>query len=276
MEQVGIVINCRSDTDFLEEFSIAADMGLTSCQISVWDPSLYTNETALAIRGAVRETGLRVSVLRAGYTGPCEWNLTAGPDTVGLVPEAYRARRIEQLLSASVFCDKIGVADLAAYAGFLPENPTAPADGPVSACLRYLCGALRSRGQNLLLETGLETPVALLRVLRGLEADNVFVNFDTAAYLQYGKGNPADAVRILGDYVRGVRIRDGFYSRDGLTAGAQTRIGEGMVDFPLVLGLLKDSGYTGPYTIDRDVSGERGRREAAEALRFLSEVLEDL
>lgn len=227
MKNIGIMINGANQVDLAAAFREAKEMGISSCQISIWDPTFYTDENAARIRAALAETDFSISLLWAGWTGPCEWNFTAGPDTIGLVPPAYRDKRTAELLAASEFAAKIGVTDIATHVGFIPENPSDPNYPGLVACLRYICRILKSRGQNFLFETGQETPVTVLRTIEAIGTGNAYINFDTANVILYGKGAAADAVRVFGKYVRNTHIKDGFYPTEGTQLGREVKVPTG-------------------------------------------------
>ena len=63
------------------------------------------------------------------------------------------------------------------------------------------------------LETGQETAVVLLQVLAKLARANVAVNFDPANMILYDKGNPIEALQVLGPWVRQVHIKDARKTR---------------------------------------------------------------
>ena len=274
---IGAILNCRGkDFDFHHAFSEAKEMGLSSCQISIWDPTLYTDENAEAINNACAALDFRVSCLFAGYTGPCEWNLTNGPDTIGLVPKKFREMRLGQLIEASEFAEKIGMTDIATHVGFIPEDPSSAEYRDLINSLRRLCCIYKERKQNFLFETGQETPITLLRTIEDIGTENTFVNFDTANLMLYGKGTPVDAIRILGKYVRNTHIKDGFYPTDSKHLGREAKAGEGLADLPLILRILKDFGYTGPYTIEREITGKRQRTDIMDTVAYLKRILSTL
>ena len=273
MANLGVMINVNAETNFSEKFREAKEMGLDSCQLSIWNPALYTDACAAAIKTAMVETGMQVSLLWAGYTGPCEWNFTAGPETIGLVPVAFRGMRLEQLADASVFAEKIGVSDIATHVGFIPENPSDENYRALVAALRWLCNLYKSRGQNFLFETGQETPVTVLRAIEDIGTGNAYINFDTANLILYGKGNAPDAVRVFGKYVRNTHIKDGFYPTDGNNLGREVKVGEGLANLPAVIALLRECGYDGPYTIEREISGEQQKKDIADTITYLNSIL---
>ncbi len=270
--KLGVLIPLRKDTDLEEKFRKAKEMELDSCQISVWDMSLYTDENAAKINALCRETGLEVTVLWAGWSGPKEWNFTYGPVTLGLVPAGYRGTRLQDLEKGSEFAEKIGVKYVATHVGFLPENMNDPDYIGTIGALRGLCKNMKKRDQVFLFETGQETPVTMLRAVEDIEADNVGINFDTANVMLYGKANAVDSVRIFGKYVRQTHIKDGCFPTDGRHLGKETPVGEGMVDFKTVIKELQALGYEGHYTIEREISGDEQIRDIIKARDLLRAI----
>ena len=126
MSKIGVVIWVNKNTDILKKMMTAKEHGFECCQLVIWDTSVFTDERAEAINAAASETGIEISTLWAGWSGPQEWNFTGGPMTLGLVPPAYRMKRAEELLMAGDFAVKIGVKRVATHVGFLPENINDP------------------------------------------------------------------------------------------------------------------------------------------------------
>ena len=144
--QIGVMIPVRKDTNMLAELQKVKDLDLQSCQISIWNPDFYTDELAAEINAAVEATGIVVSTLWAGYSGPIEWNFTQGPLVLGLVPPAYRGIREKELLRASEFATKINCVNIATHAGFIPENYHDPEFWGTVGVLRGICRTLKARG----------------------------------------------------------------------------------------------------------------------------------
>lgn len=256
MRKLGVLISCGPRTDVKAEFEKAQSFGFQTCQLCIWDQNTYTDAKAEEINAALAQTGFTVSTLWAGWSGPKEWNFTAGPATLGLVPPAYRMKRLEELHAASVFAQKINVPFVATHVGFLPENPDDPNFNGTVAALRNLCVAMKKRNQTFLFETGQETPVTMLRTIGAIGTDNIGINFDTANLLLYGKANSVDALRVFGKYVRDTHLKDGFYPTDGMRLGRQVPLGEGLANVPAIVRALDELGYDGSYTIECELHGE--------------------
>lgn len=253
--ELGVIISLN---DRLEEsLSQLSDMGFKTCQIKCWNMNAYTPESAERIKAALTRYGIRLSTLWCGWSGPAVWNFVDGPVTLGIVPEAYRETRKQELLRGSDFGVMLGVDQIATHAGFLPEDPNDPRYPAIVEILREIALCCRRNCQRLLFETGQETPTTLIRVFHDIGTDNLGVNLDPANLILYGKANPVDALSVLGKYVFDIHAKDGKYPTDGYALGEETVLGEGDVNFPVLIHRLKALGYNGTITIEREISGEK-------------------
>ncbi|MBO5879427.1 MAG: sugar phosphate isomerase/epimerase [Clostridia bacterium] len=273
MNKIGVLIVLRKDTDIFAEMKRVRDIGCECCQITIWDTSLYTDDMAEAILAASKEYAVEISTLWTGWSGPSEWNFTGGPMVLGIVPEAYRMKRSEEILQGARFGVKIGVSRIATHVGFLPENINDQNYYGVIAALRYIVGKCREMGISFLFETGQETPVTLLRVIEELGFDNVGINMDTANLILYGKANSADAITVFGKYVMDTHIKDGFYPTNGKCLGEEVKVGEGMANIPEVIARLHSVGYKGNYIIEREIHGEQQTKDIIETVDYLKNIL---
>jgi sugar phosphate isomerase/epimerase len=99
------------------------------------------------------------------------------------------------------------------------------------------------------------------------------VNFDAANLILYGKANPVDALDILGPLVQGVHAKDGLYPTGGRELGREVPIGEGKVNFPAFIKRLKEAGYRGPLTIEREISGAKQADDIRASKAFLENLI---
>ena len=270
---VGIIIrHCGGDA-LRKSFADAAAQGFRHCQLVSWDPEYWTDANAEEVRTLTREFGIEITAFWCGWVGPRFWNFTEGPETLGVVPLAYRAERMQNLLDGAAYARKLGVVDVVTHMGFIPENMSDPAWPGVVAAAKALAVALKEHGQNLLFETGQETPVVLLRLFEEIATGNLYVNLDPANLILYGKANPVDALDVIGDYVRGVHAKDGLYPTNGRELGLEVKVGAGKVNFPRLLAELKAHGFDGSLTIEREIEGEEQIRDIAEAQVYLNGLI---
>ena len=256
-----------------EEFKKLRDNGFSTCQVDVWDDALKTDEMAEIVNAAKEEFKIEITALWCGWEGPAVWNFYDGPLTLGLVPSIYRYPRIENLKKGSDFAKKIGVTDIVTHMGFLPENPSSTEFKEVVCAIKIVAEYCKNNGQYLLFETGQETPVTLRRTIEEVGTGNLGINLDPANLILYGKGNPVDALDVFGEFVRGIHAKDGVYPVNGHELGKEKPLGEGKVNFPALVKKLKEVGYDGALTIEREISGEQQLKDILMAKELLKSLI---
>lgn len=273
--QIGLLVPLADSTEVT--FGPLRQLGLSSCHLSCWRPHILNDEMVNAVLDTVSRDAIGISSVWAGYSGPAVWDFYDGPSTVGLVPEVYRSRRVDELKRCAAFTHKLGVSSITTHVGFLPENPADPLFDGVVAAIAEVASYCEGLGLDFCFETGQETPVVLLLVIEMLGAANLGINLDPANLIMYGKANPVDALDILGPYVKGVHVKDGKYPTDGRHLGEETPVGEGRVDFErLTSRLVREFGYEGPWTIEREIQGDEQQRDIRQAVQCLTCWLESL
>jgi sugar phosphate isomerase/epimerase len=255
------------------DFSPLTVMGLPTCQLCNWQPMSITREMAERARDAAAAAGIEITLYWCGYTGPAVWNYIDGPSTIGLVPEEYRAVRVEELKRGAEIAAWLGVQDMATHVGFLPLDAKDPNYIGTVDAVRAIAEYAGERGVTFNFETGQETPMVLLRCIQDVGLPNLGINLDPANLLLYGNGNPVDALDIFGTYVRGVHAKDGEYPTDGHFLGEEKPLGEGRVNFPALVPKLKSLGYTGALTIEREISGPQQIADIQRAIDLLTPLL---
>lgn len=271
--KVGVQIILDSKSDISDKIRKAAELGFESAQIVCWQMELYTDENAEKILNASKVYGVSISSFWAGWSGPKIWNFVDGPSTLGIVPPDYRYQRMQELMQGSDFAKKIGVQKVATHAGFIPECPSDPNYRPVVSAIRHLANYYKANGQCFLFETGQETPTTLLRLIEDTGCDNLGINYDTANLILYGKANPVDGLSVIGKYVMDMHAKDGEYPTTGAKLGVEKKVGEGAADFPRIIAKLKEIGYTGTITIEREISGEQQIIDIIDTKKYLEELI---
>lgn len=254
------------------------DLGFSNCFLSL-DGYIGTFTPALAseFNSLLAENQLLATAVEVVGPPPLEWNFRRGPSTIGLVPPAFRAARIDALCQVSDFAALLGVSQVQTHCGFIPENPADPLYPGVVKAIRTVAEHCQANRQYFLMETGQETPTTTSRVIRDVAMPNLAVGLDTANLILYGKANPVDALDILGPHIRSVHAKDGRWPTDPDLLGEEVVIGKGLVDFRAVFTKLHGLGYTGAVTIERETSGPQQiddvRREKLYLEGILREVL---
>ena len=246
------------------------DLGFTNCQVYLGSPDAAA---AAGLKSALEKYRIEATSLIITGPSPESYSFLKGPATIGLVPAQYRAARMARMKQGSDFAKLVGIPGIQGHCGFFPENPGDPLFGEVVEALRTVVAYCRNHGQTFRCETGQETPITLLRAIQAVALDNLGVNFDCANLILYGKANPVDALDILGPHVLGVHAKDGLYPTDPNHLGQEVAIGKGKVDFPRFIQRLKEVGYRGPITIEREISGPSQAEDIRTSKAFLEKLI---
>lgn len=269
---IGVCV-IHSEKNIQESFRQITELGFSHCQLMSWNASQWTEEEAQKIIEARDKYGITITAFWCGWCGPAIWNFYEGQETLGLVPVTYRYARMKDLMNGADFAKKLGVVDVATHMGFIPENPMDSNYHGLVTALKVIAKHFAANKQYLLFETGQETPVTLLRIFEDIGEDNLGINLDPANLIMYGKANPVDALDVFGSYVRGIHGKDGRYPTDGRNLGAEVPLGEGKVNFPTLLKRLKEIGYDGSITIEREIDGDKQISDILEGKAFLENIL---
>ena len=274
--KVGVCIQFGSMEEMSKKFNSLVENGFDNFQLICWNLSLFTEENAKKINELCKEYGVTISAFWCGWEGPSVWNFTEGPKTLGLIPLEWRETRIQNLCAGSDFAKLLGVENVVTHMGFIYEDMNHPDFEPFCEAVRKVAEHCKANGQNLLFETGQETPVAMLRTIEKVGMDNLGVNLDTANLILYGKANPVDSLDVFGKYVRNLHAKDGTYPTDGMSLGSETAIGQGKVDFKGVISGLHALGYDGYVTIEREISGEQQTKDILAARDYLNAIINEV
>jgi sugar phosphate isomerase/epimerase len=242
---------------------VARDLGVRTVQLHTPHKASRTPQKAKEFLARLGDFGLRITVVFGGFEGESYADIPTVKKTVGLVPTETRAARTREMKEIADFARLLGVDAVGLHLGFVPHDTADAMYGEVLAVARELCDHCRALGQNLHLETGQEPADVLLRFIGDVDRDNLFINFDPANMILYGCGEPIAALKQVGRFVRSVHCKDAKWSKNpGAEWGAEVPLGEGDVGMENFLRTLKEIGYAGPLTIEREIPQEPERQRA--------------
>lgn len=271
---IGVIVSL--ETILKDGVGQIVDLGLRACQLNGWQKETFTQENAEKVQKMMAKEDIKISSLWVGWPGPKVWDFIDGPLTLGLVPREFRFERMEVLRAGADFAKMLGISDITTHVGFIPENPSTTEYRETVVAIRDVASYCKDLDIYFNFETGQETPITLLRTIEDIGLNNLGINLDPANLLMYGKGNPMDAMDIYGSYIRGVHVKDGLYPTDGRNLGKETPVGEGLVDFSILIEKLKEYDYEGALIIEREISGPEQREDILKAKILLEDILTEL
>ncbi len=273
--KVGVLINITEN--YREVILDAKKNGFDFGQLVMWDMDFYTDENARDLKAFLEEVDFKAISFWCGWSGPQQWGYPEMYKSLGLVPDWLRDRRLNDLKKGAEFARKLGIDLVTTHAGYLPDDPTHPTHVGVVQALKELCTELKKHGQKFSFETGEELPITLSLMIKEIGLDNVGVNFDPANLYINGRGNPLDAMDLLGDHIFGMHAKDAVIATFGNPKGKETQIGQGRVDFKALITKLKEHGYDGDIVIEREIPyGEERNRQIKESKIYLENIISEV
>jgi sugar phosphate isomerase/epimerase len=257
------------------KLEVAKELGVPTIQLHAPHRESRTAAHAQNFLGRLKECGIQLTCVFGGFEGESYADIPTVSRTVGLVPPETRAHRLKEMKEISDFAKVLGCPAVALHLGFVPHDVKDPLYQQSIDVTRDLCDHCKQNGQNLHLETGQETADSLLQFIRDVGRDNLFINFDPANMILYGTGEPIEALKKVGRYVRSIHCKDGKWAKNpGQEWGQEVPLGEGDVGMENYLRTLQEIGYTGPLTIEREIpqEPERQKAEIGHAVRLLTEL----
>ncbi|MBC8354495.1 MAG: sugar phosphate isomerase/epimerase [Planctomycetes bacterium] len=275
MEKWPIGVFTSVDAGLGVKLEVAHELGIPTIQLHAPAKETRTQENADKFLARLEELGIELTCVFGGFEGESYADIPTVSKTVGLVPPETRLARTQEMKEIADFAKMLKCSVVGLHLGFVPHDTNDPLYGEVLAVTRELCDHCRSNGQNVHLETGQESADGLLQFIDDVGCDNLFINFDPANMILYGTGEPIEALKKVGKYVRSIHCKDGTWAdKPGEEWGAEVPLGEGAVGIENYLRTLDEIGYTGPLTIEREIPQEPDRQKAeiSHASNLLTEL----
>lgn len=279
METWPIGVFASVDAGLGVAWDVIAELGVPTIQLHAPHPERRTAEAARSLAGQLAELGVACTAVFGGFDGESYADIPTVVRTIGLVPESTRAGRLQEMMDISDFSKILGCDAIALHLGFIPHDPADPVYRDVVDVTRKLCDHAEGNDQYLHLETGQETAEGLLTFIGEVERANLKINFDPANMILYGTGEPIEALRKVAAHVRSIHCKDGTWSDEpGVTWGAEVPLGQGDVGMDAYLRTLREIGYEGPLTIEREIPQDpvRQKEEIGGAIELLKKLRREI
>ena len=167
---------------------------------------------------------------------------------------------------------KLDTSIVTTHVGVIPEYETSPKYQMMLAALREVGDYAHERGVTLAIETGPELATTLLKFVNSA-GDGVGVNLDPANFVMVTGQDPAEAVYLIGKKIVHTHVKDGvmlikvdpnaiYGDADvedeikNATFFREVPVGEGSVNWDRYVKALRDIGYDGFLTIEREVGDD--------------------
>ncbi len=265
-----------------EAIKKVAEVGATGFQMYSTtgenSPENLTKEKRKELLKYIKDQGLTVSAI-CGDLGHGFGNAEKNPE---LIEKSKRILELAKDMETDIVTTHIGV---------VPTDVNHPRYLTMQKACKELADFADSMNAHFALETGPETADVLKKFLDSLGSRGVAVNMDPANLVMVTGDDPVKAVYTLKDYIVHTHAKDGVKLDDrdpeviyGLKPGnaivtspafEEKALGEGNVDFNDYLRALRDIGYTGFLTIEREVGGDPAG-DIKRAVDFLKDKIAEM
>lgn len=268
--------------DFDSSLKKAKEIGADGIQLYAVSgeisPELNFGQRRIALK-KIKEAGLEISAL-CGDLGGHGFSLWK--------ENREKIKKSKQIIDLA--CD-FETSIVTTHIGVIPEDCNSDKYKIMQEACNELAEYACFKGAFFAVETGPEPAQRLKSFLDSLSSKGVAVNFDPANLVMVTGDNPAKAVYELGKYIIHTHAKDGimlkktdpqiiydFFAEGGIgdlrldEYFKEVPLGEGNVDFDSYLKALKDIGYEGYLTIERE-TGENPESDIKAAAEFLKSKL---
>ena len=204
------------------------------------------------LREEMSRLGLEISALCADYGKSYAQARQLG----WLIPSMRKVVDLANDLEVSI---------ITTHVGSIPEDPNDPARAAMAEALDEIGGYAGEKGVKLATETGPESPASLAQFLSEVDSPGLAVNYDPANLVMNGFDH-LGGVKILAPWIVHTHAKDAVRYPDGRKQ--EVPLGEGTVDFPTYLKALREIGFDGYLTVEREV-GDNPERDIRAAVEFL-------
>ena len=211
------------------------------------------DEALALVKAKVAKGEWKLMSTMVGMVGEDYSTLETIRRTGGIVPDGNWEANRRIVTRGAQLTQELGCKYMSTHAGFLDEsNPKALAT--FVQRVTWMRDECRKYGVTLILESGQETAEDLASFMP--RVPGVFINFDPANMILYGKGRPLEAVRVLAPWIRQVHVKDAKATKVPGTWGEETPWGDGEVGGAAFVAELERLGFKGNYVIERE-GGDR-------------------
>lgn len=263
--KIGVITNCfKLPID--ESIKLAGTLGFSGIQVYAttgeFSPEVLSAERKAELKALLKENNLEISALCGDMGGH------------GFEIAKDNSDRVEKTKRIIDLAAEFNVPVITTHIGVIPADKETDTYKAMLSALNE-CGAYAAEKEiTLAIETGPENAKTLLAFLEDTTG-GVGVNLDPANFVMVTGQDPVEAVNMLGKYIVHTHAKDGrmlkktdpkiiynHFAEGGIEAlnvadyFIETPLGAGDVDFDAYIDALKNAGFDGYLTIERETGAD--------------------
>ncbi len=202
-------------------------------------------------------SGISIISVMFGCVGEDYSTLESIRRTGGVAPDATWEQNRKNIRTSAALATKLRQKLVTFHAGFVPHDESDPAYVKMLPRLGEVADFFATEGIDVSFETGQETAPSLAALLKKLNRPNICVNFDPANMILYNKGDPIEALRTLGQWIRQVHVKDAVQTKTPGIWGEEVPVGTGDVNWTAFFEALREIKFSGHFVIEREAGTRR-------------------
>ncbi len=231
-------------------------IGIPHVQLAL-DPIREQPRVWSGVGEMLRANGFSIVSGMIGFVGEDYSTMETIHATGGVAPDETWDENWENVPKAADIASTLGINLVTFHAGFLPQDEKDPAYLKMRHRIELIADVFAAKNIDVAFETGQETAPVLVDFLKKLGRKNVGVNFDPANIILYDNGNPIEALRELGAWLKQVHIKDGTRTKVPRKWGEEVVAGTGEVPWREFFATLKQLNFDGSCCIEREAGNSR-------------------
>ncbi len=261
------------DEHLVTRLNAAKSLDIPTAQVLTPPQGERTAEKQKELLQLFKDASIEITILFCGFEGESYDSIQKVEETVGLAPADTFESRFQECIEIADFAKSMNIPAIGMHIGFIPEKIKSETFTRLVDATQKLCDYCGERNMRVHLETGQEKAKILLNFIESVNRENLAVNFDPANMILYGAGEPLSALRLLGNYVKSVHIKDALWAKDpGKEWGTEVLAGTGDVLFQDFFRTLFELDYKGTFTIEREIAGEEQIKDIRKTVDFVKEL----
>ncbi len=263
---IGVMVDSFC-VPFEEGVKKAAAVGAGGIQLYVVEGenvyTSFTDEKIARVKALLKENGLVISAVCGDFGGH------------GFERADENAWKVPQSKAVAELAVKLGTKVVTTHIGCVPTDRSCEEYKNMKAACKDIGDFAAGLGVTFAIETGPEKAETLAAFIRDVDSKGIGVNLDPANLVMVTDDDPVKAVYTLKDFIVHTHAKDGilikktepkviytFFAEGGIgdlrmaDYFLEVPLGEGKVDFDSYLAALRDIGYNGFLTIERECGAD--------------------
>lgn len=263
---IGVMVDSFC-VPFEEGVKKAASVGADGIQLYVVEGenvyTSFTDEKVARVKALLQENGLVISAVCGDFGGH------------GFERADENAWKVPQSKAVAELAVKLGTKVVTTHIGCVPADKDCEEYKNMKAACKEIGDFAAALGVTFAIETGPEKAETLAAFIRDVDSRGIGVNLDPANLVMVTDDDPVKAVYTLKDFIVHTHAKDGilikktepkviytFFAEGGIgdlrmaDYFLEVPLGEGKVDFDSYLAALKDIGYNGFLTVERECGAD--------------------